>query len=234
VVALALAAGCGDNQAKLEVDLLAGAQWNENPTSIGEIGYQVVVDVGWPSRPYSCFPLSPDLRIRVNDLEAVPMKTGDCELDVLVRMGAFLADTPITVRLEDGERLVGEARYEGLFPGFGAQLAGTQAAEVHAGDPIRIALPAPAPDAIIAIPFLYWMNTAPSVPPFHTYVPGSFEADGQTIDLTAPPLTGRAQLVIQSALPGGFGAAQSCTGFSTCAALPAYETVGPIAVDIVP
>jgi hypothetical protein len=228
------ASGCGSD-APPEVVLLTTAQWNTDPSVVGDTGYQIWVDVGWPSRHQSCFPLSPNLRIQVNDREAVPMKAGDCEFDVLVKVGPFVDDTPITVRLKDGERLIGEAQYTDLLPGLAARLATPADGQVHAGDPVALSVP---PLKYLSSTFgaeFYSFDMLGSVPPFHSFAQASLEADGQSVETTVPALlTGRAALIVTAVWPSNYGSAQSCTGFSSCSSLPNGDTLGPVFVDVAP
>jgi hypothetical protein len=228
------AAGCGGSSQEPAV-ILVSAQWNDNPATADTIGYQVLVDVGWRSRPQDCFPLSPDLRVHVNDFEVPVMPAGDCEFDFLVKVGAFLADTPVTVTLEDGGTLIGQASFTGLFPGFAAHLVSPADGQVHPGDPIVLSVPSQGYLFDSTYGEVFWRDTPASVPPYSTYLgPGALSADGQSYTLTTPATTGRAALILKSFGSGNYAAAQSCVGFQSCSMLPEYMTLGPALIDVVP
>src|SRR5262245_52602310 len=74
-LAFVLAAGvpaCGED-GDPEMMVSTWFRWNEDPGSVDEIGYQVSVDVGWPSRFESCFDLSPGLHVTVNGSETTSL-----------------------------------------------------------------------------------------------------------------------------------------------------------------
>jgi hypothetical protein len=225
--------GCGDNSTP-NVVLSTSVQWNRDPSSVDQIGYQVWVDIGWPDRPQTCFPLSPDLRIQVNDLQAVPMDLGACVFDVLVKFGAFLQDVPIDVRLTDGDRTIAEAQYQGLFPGTGVQVLDPAGGQVHAGDPITLSLPvaSTAPPSVGGL--FYWLQAAPSVQPFYSQTEGTCSTDGRTVQITAPGLTGSAELAIDTPSSANSVSVISCVGFQTCGAQTDDLTEGPVSIQVIP
>lgn len=234
VVCLAgLGAGTCGSDDKPQVIVLTAGTWNEDPSTVAETGYQVSADVGWPYRPQSCFPLSPNLRIRVNDAELAPMVYGDCRWDVLVRSGAFQTDLPIAIELRDGDQLLAEAHYDHLFPGANAQLVTPATGQqVKIGDPVVLTMPIqPATDATYAE--FYWLDMSTTVPPFHTFAAGTLSADGSTFETTAPAITGHAAVVLKTVSNLGIGLASSCTGFASCEAWPDGDTIGPVFVEVV-
>lgn len=100
----------------------------------------------------------------VNDREAGPIHTSDCEWDVLVEVGPFAADDPgpTTVRLLDGTHVLGEAIYDGLFPGFPAQLVSPADGRVRTGDDVAAQLTAPLPPEVLFESYsaakFYWLD----------------------------------------------------------------------------
>jgi hypothetical protein len=235
VCMLAAMGGCDDTPAR-EVRLLTATQWNDSPGSIDEIGYQVHVDIGWPSRPTSCFPLSPDLRVTVNDHEPVPVVArADCEWDVLVTVPGFATDVDVTVKLHDGDRLLGEATYSGIFPGFTSwALVSPVDGRVRAGEPIAIAASTDrALYSSTVAAYFHWLDMAGPAPPFHSFATAAAAPDGLSAVVPAPPLTGRALMVVAN-VDEEFGVAASCTGFSSCESWPDTSTIGPMLVEVIP
>jgi hypothetical protein len=233
---LAAASGC-DDAAQLDVRVLTATRWLDEPGSIDEIGYQVHVDVGWPVRSMTCFPLSPDLRVTVNDREPVPVVArADCEWDVLVTLRGFASDTDLTVKLHDGERLVGEATYTGMFPGFSSwRLVSPADGRVRAGEPLAIAA---AGDSLLFSDtvgmYFHWLDMAGAAPPFRTFALTTAGPDRRTGEATAPPLIGRALMVVNNVDDLGYRPATSCTGFSSCQSWADASTIGPIAIEVIP
>jgi hypothetical protein len=234
IVALGVA-GC-DGDSKPQVMLLTVGTWNDNPSTVAETGYQVSADVGWPDRQTSCFPLSANLRIRVNDGEAAPMVYGDCRWDVVGTVGPFQQNVPITVRLEDGDQLLAEAVYNDLFPGADAQLVAPAAGQpVKVGDPVVLTMPVPPVAGAATYAEFYWLDAPPAgVPPFHTFATGTVSADGSTFQTTAPSTTGHAAVILKSVFSGDITAASICTGFQSCDGEPNGDTIGPVFVEVVP
>jgi hypothetical protein len=234
---LAATSGCGDNTSPPEIRLLTATRWLDDPGSIDELGYEVHVDIGWPDKALTCFPLSPDLRVTINAREPLPVVArANCAWDVLVIVRGFTSDTDVTVKLHDGDTLLGEATYSGMFPGFSSwQLVSPADGRVRAGEPLAIAAsPGPALFAQTVGMYFHWLDMAGAAPPFNTFALATAGADGLSAQATAPPLTGRALMVVRNVDDKGFGLAASCTGFSSCASWPDYFTIGPIAVEVIP
>jgi len=239
-VALALAAvaaGCGGNDSHTPSDLTVETWWNDSPSAVDQIGYQLAVDLVWGDRSQSCYPLSPNLKLHVNDTVAAPPIEGDCAAESLVLVNGFQGGTA-TVSLQDGDQVLGESVFDGLTPYAGATLVTPAAGQpVKAGDAIAVALPAAPADPTLAGARFYWTGTPSTVPPYYTYVPGTIAADGTTFQMTAPTtVTGTASVVIQTifATTGNFVAASSCTGFQFCSGFPNFDMAGPLAIDVVP
>jgi hypothetical protein len=229
--------GCGSSDHG-DMPLLTKAEWKSDPGSAADIGYWISVDFGWPSRASACFPLSAALHVTVDDREAqrIPDAIGDCVWDLLFEVGPFSPDAPVptTVRVMDGSQVLGQATYDGLYPGYSAQLVTPSNGQVRTGDPIAIELAAPlTPEITFAqAASLYWLDPPDSVPPFYSYIAASFAPDRQSITAQAPAQTGRAALVIET-FNRPLEAARSCVGFTSCTAEPS-ETIGPLTIDIVP
>ena len=174
----------------------------------------------------------------VDDREAelVPFSTGDCVWDVLFDVGPFSSEAPVptTVRVMDGSRVLGQAIYDGLYPGYPAQLISPADGRVRAGEPIAIELAVPLPSEIqIADAVrLFWLDSPDSVPPFYTYAVASLDADRQSVTVQAPAQTGRAALLLET-FNRPMEAARSCDGFTSCTAWPS-ETTGPFTIEVVP
>jgi hypothetical protein len=227
---------CGSDK-PAPVLLEASGFWNEDPSTVAQTGFQVWADVGWPTRPQSCFALSPNLDIDVNGGETPVMGEGDCGFDVLVMTGAFQQDVPIAIALQDGAQVIAQAQFQHLFPGATSQLVTPAAGQqIKAGDPVVFTVPVQVNDPTDVSAEFYWLDPPPSgVPPFHTFAPGTLSADGSTFQTTAPPdLTGHAAVVLRTVFSTDIAAAQSCTGFENCVGLSESETVGPVFVQVVP
>jgi hypothetical protein len=233
---LAAMSGC-DDAPPPDVRLLTRVSWLDDPGSIDEIGYEIGVDVGWHSRPTSCFPLSPDLRVTVNDRQPVPVVAqADCEWDALVTVRGFTADTDVVVKLHDGDRLLGEATYRGMFPAFSAgRVVSPADGRVRVGEPVTVAV-SPGwelfPDGI-SFNF-HWLDMTGPAPPFSTFAFGTVAPDLLSAQATAPPLTGRALLVLDSFRDTPLILAESCTGFSSCEAVPSPFVIGPMPIEVIP
>jgi hypothetical protein len=235
---LGAASGCGDDNTPLDMRLLTATRWLRDPGAIDEIGYEVHVDIGWPSRGMTCFALSPDLRVTVNDREPVPLVArADCEWDVLLSLRGFASDTDLTVKLHDGDRLLGEATYTGMFPGFSSwRVVSPADGRVRAGEPLALAASPGAPGlfSVNVGAYFHWLDMAGPAPPFNTFVSMMAGPDRLTAEATVPTLTGRALMVVHNVADMPFGAAASCTGFSFCESWADTSTVGPFAVEVIP
>lgn len=226
--------GCGSGAAN-DLHLLTAVWWNRDPSSADEIGYQVMVDFGWTDRTTSCFPLSPNLALDVNDQKFMPSADGRCQWDILVAAKGFDHDQPLNIRLHNGEQVLGSATYTGMFPGASAQLLSPADGTVHVGETIVISMPTgitPLNESFGAR--FYWHDSPAGVPPFHTFMPSALGAASGTIETTAPTLTGSAALVIGAIFPEGYIGSTSCSGFADCAGMPNNDTLGPIAITVVP
>lgn len=230
-------AGCGSEENHVPQNLTVEAQWNDSPSAVDQIGYQLVVDLLWSDRLQGCFPLSPNLRIHIDDnLVVTPPIEGDCAYESLVIVSG-VPQGSTTVSLQDGDLVLGEGIFDGLFPDTGATLTTPAAGQpVKAGDPIALALPVPSADPYLAAARLYWTDTPPTVPPFYSYVSGTISADGLTFQGTAPTnATGRAMVVVESFFgKGAYISAAACTGFQFCNGLPSFEMAGPVSIDVIP
>jgi hypothetical protein len=235
VTVAAFGAGCGDDQ-QPNVFLQLTSQWNDDPGSIDQIGYQVQVDLTWPDRGTSCAPLPPNLTLHVNDFQAVPMvDNGDCATDALISFGPFLSDVPVTVTLQGGDKTIGQAKFDELFPGMGLAVVSPAGGQVHAGDQLVLSLPSTPNDPLLLEAKFYWLDTPASVPPFYSNVYSTdFTIDGQTMSVTTPAQTGHAQLVVQDVLSDVSGEQLSCTGFQFCTSKTDTQTQGPVAIEVTP
>jgi hypothetical protein len=225
--------GCGGEAGDGDMALLAWFRWNDAPASPAQIGYEVRVDVGWPSRSQTCFALSPNLRVTVNDRAAeTDGVVGECMWDVVFRAGPFTMDEPVEIRVLDGERSLGEARFDGAFAGAGAKLVSPESGTVAPGGELTISVPTGLPVMLPAAEF-YWRDPPPGVPTFRSWVPAQLAPDGFSVKTTAPAvpgLSGRAALVIELAdFPPP--AASSCTGFVSCSSL-VEGRLGPVDVVV--
>ena len=72
------------------------------------------------------------------------------------------------------------------------------------------------------------------MPPFHSSVIASANADRTAVEVTAPMLTGRAQVILRNLSFSDRVGAASCTGFSRFFALPSSDVLGPIAIEVIP
>jgi hypothetical protein len=229
------ACGSGDTH---EMNLLTTAKWNRYPGSVAEIGTWISVDFGWPDRTRDCFPLPSSLRVTVDGMEAEQAHNygGDCLWDVLFHAGPFLGDGQglTTVRVLDGEELLGQATYSGLYPSLPAQLVNPADGRVPTGGTVDISLlsPLPADRHLSDMGMYFWLDPPASVPPYYSYCRTSFAADQQSIAVLTPATTGRAALVI-TAYNQFYSEAESCTGFKSCTGLPS-DALGPFYLEVIP
>ena len=231
-LALAMSGACNEEPQRL-VDLVIRARWNDDPASADQIGYEVEAQVMMLARAESCAPL-PDLRITVNDTE-YPTAAGDCETHVQVTApGRTDADTVVSVRSAHGP--MGTGTFRGLFPGSEAsQLVSPADGRVRMGETFTMSIPAgwPVGDGSVSA-HVQWLDPAPSVPPFYSRVIGNANADRNAVELIAPALTGRAQVVLNNLGYPNSVAAEACTGFTSCFAVPSTDVLGPVAIEVVP
>ena len=230
--ALALAGACGGEEPPVAADLFLWAAWNSDPASTAEIGYEVDVEVRMNDRAATCVPL-PDLRITVNDAEHA-LVVGDCDTTVREPVRPVRADADTVVAVRTGGARLGEATYRALFPGFGASQP-LSPPGVRVGETLALAIPAgwSVGDGRVDAAF-YWLDPAPSVPPFHTSVIATANADRTAVEMAAPMLTGRAQVILRNLVFSDRVDAASCAGFSRCLALPSSDVLGPVAIEVIP
>jgi len=231
-LALAVAGACNEEPQRF-VDLVIRARWNDDPASADQIGYEVEAQIMMLARAQSCYPL-PDLRITVNDTE-YPSAPGDCDTQVQVTAPARTdADTVVSVRSAHGP--MGTGTFRGLFPGSGAsQLVSPADGRVRMGETFTMSIPAgwPVGDGRVSA-HVQWLDPAPSVPPFYSYVIGNANAERTAVELIAPALTGRAQVVLNNLGSSNSVAGEACTGFTRCFAFPSADVLGPVAIEVVP
>jgi hypothetical protein len=200
--------------------------------TLGEIGYELWVDFGWPDRNKSCFPLPPDLTVTVGDRDFVPDHRGECEWDMLLVVTGVATDKPVDIRVSSGSHVYGEAIYDDLFPGLGATLVPAGDGTIHSGNQVTVQLPSTERvlDPAYGWAQFHWLDTPTASVPFFTRVPGTATPDGTTIQLDTPSLTGRASVVIEDVGFSGGGTpvpslgAATCTGFTSCIAGPDIRT----------
>jgi hypothetical protein len=232
-------AGCGGSAANhVPQYVTVEAQWNDSPSAVDQIGYQLEIDLVWLDRPQGCFPLSPNLGIHIDDtLVVTPPIEGDCASESLVIVGGIQTEGSTTVTLQDGAQVLGEATFDGLFPDTGATVTTPAAGQsVKAGAPIAVALPVPSVHPDLAAARFYWTDTPATVPPFYSFVSGTISTDGSTFQGTAPATTtGQAMVVVESSFgEGAYISATSCTGFQFCNGVASFEMAGPVSIEVVP
>jgi hypothetical protein len=232
-------AGCGSDAAP-PIALNVSARWNDDPGTVSDVGYELWVDFGWPSRLQTCFPVPSDLTVTVDGRDFVPDHRGDCEWDIFMVVPGVAPDAPVDVRVSSGSHVYGEAIYDGLFPGVGAQLVPAGDGTVHSGDPVTVQFPG---TRVAAYPDtswgqFHWLDPQADPVPFYTFAPGTTASDGRSFQLTVPSITGRASLIIKGIFNDPAAApvaiASTCTGFTNCIANPATDIVGPVPVTVLP
>jgi hypothetical protein len=231
---LALAGGCGDDPRPPDVDLHVWAAWADDAASSAEIGYEVRVVSNMPDRAESCFPL-PALQFTVNDIDYATA-AGDCDADVSVIARAVRADADTVVTLRSAHGPMGTATFQGLFPGFGAsQLVSPADGRVRMGEKLAISIPPgwPVGDGRVSAA-VHWLDPAPSVPPFYSYVIGNANVDRTAVELTMPMLTGRAQVILEDLRFPEMIDSTSCSGFARCFGHPSTGVLGPVAIEVIP
>jgi hypothetical protein len=232
--ALALAGACGEDPRPPAMDLFVRAEWNDTPASADQIGYQVEAEIVMLDRNQSCVPL-PDLRITINDAD-YPIVAGDCDTHVSATARPVRTDAATVVTLRSSYGLMGAATFPGLFPGSGAsQLVSPADGRVRMGEKVAVTIPAgwPVGDGRVSA-FLYWLDPAPSVPPFASYVLANATVDRTAVEVTAPMLTGRAQVILQSLESPENVNADACTGFERCIGYDTADVLGPVAIEVIP
>jgi hypothetical protein len=235
--ALSFTGGCGgDDPPPLNVDLLVTAAWNDEPSSVDEIGYELSVEAHLWERGSNCAPL-PDLRWMVDGVEWAVGPLGACESWIDTDARPVTPGATTVVQLLSGDRVVGEATYSGLFPGAGTtSVLSPPDGRVRMGETLVVSAPAGlrSGDGRRVSVYVNWLDPAPSVPPFRSYVNGTVTADGTAVEIVAPLITGRAQVTLQSLSSNDAITTDACTGFSACRALPSTNVIGPVAIEVVP
>ncbi len=232
-------AGCGGGGAESHPPqyLTIQAQWNDSPSAVDQIGYQMSVDLVWPDRLQGCYPLPPTLALHIDDdIVVAPPIEGDCADESLTIVNGVAARASTTVSLQDGDQVLAEASFDGLFPYAAATLVAPAAGQAaKAGDPFAIALPVPPVLDTTGAQF-YWTDIPSTVPPFYSWAAGTLSADGSTLQGTIPAAAnGHAIVVVKGIFgQGNDVAAASCTGFQFCNGLPSFEAAGPISLDVEP
>jgi len=233
VVLAAFAAGCGGDQHP-NVALILQSEWNSDPASVDQIGYQISVRLDWIDRAKSCSPFPSNLTLAVNDFQDVPMiDDGDCATNSDLWFGPFLSDVPVAVTLKGGDQTIAHAEFDQLFPLLGLEAVSPAGGQVNAGDPLVLSLPATPKNPTLVEARFYWLDTPASVPPFYDYVFGSLNADGQTFPVSAPTQAGHAQVIVRSNFDSSGGRQLSCTGFQGCVSLTDPQTAGPVPIEVV-
>jgi hypothetical protein len=235
-LALALA-GCGSSTpSHVPQTLTVAAQWNDSPSAVDQIGYELWIDLLWPDRRTGCYPLSANLEIHINDdLVIAPPIEGDCGYESFVIVPGVQAQASTTVSLQDGDHLLAAATFDGLFPDSGATLVSPAAGQaVKAGDPFTVGLARAATPDVAGARF-YWTDTPSTVPPFYSWASGTMSADGLTFQGTAPTTTGQAIVAVEATVgDGNYIGASSCTGFQYCDGLPTLDVAGPVSIEVAP
>lgn len=224
---------CGDEKPD-EIVLMGMAEWRDDPGSAANLGYHVWADVGWIDRGGTCARISQALRVTVNDIEAEPIGSGgECPFDALFDAGPFTTNDPVTVRLFDGEQLRGEATFTDLFWGMGAQLVSPAGGQARPGDEVVVSIPpgkAVPPETNAR---WYWLDTAPSVPPFYSTAGATPDAETSTVHAPVPDVQGLSghvavtlAYIVEETIT-----ATTCTGFSNCL-MTAHGTLGPVRLEV--
>jgi hypothetical protein len=206
------------------------AEWPLSPATPEQLGYSILVGVLQRPEGGSCRKIPASTRILVNGTEA-PLTPYDAQPDCLqagVTLGPLFQDQPVTVNVEEGGRIVGEAVFDGLTPGTAATLTSPADGQLHAGDDIVVrpisGLPANSGNAV------FYPLDAPIWKPWGIYADSERLPDG--VHVAAPAFTGRAVLVFLFAGTASFSTA-SCQGFAICKKEIA-ATLGPFFVTGVP
>jgi hypothetical protein len=195
------------------------------------LGYSILVGVVQRQERGSCPKIPASTRILVNGTEAALTPDSQSALGCLqagVELGPFVQDQTVTVNVEEGGRLTGEAVFDGLTPGTAATLTSPADGQLHPGDDIVVRpipeLPADSAEAV------FYPLDAPVWKPWGISVEPERLMDG--VHVAAPAFTGRAVLVVLFAGTSSFSTA-SCQGFAICKKEIA-ATLGPFFVTGVP
>jgi hypothetical protein len=230
------AAACGGGaENHLPQMLRVDAHWNDSPGTVDQIGYQLWVDLLWPDRREACYPLSPNLVIHVDDdIVVTPPIEGDCGYESFMIVNGVQPRASTTVSLLDGDRVLGQGTFDGLFPDSGATLVAPAAGQpVEAGGSFAIALPRRAQLDVGAQ--FYWTDVAANVPPFYSWASGALSADGLTFEGTAPGTAGHAMVAVDGIFgEGAFVSPTSCSGFQYCDGFPTADRAGPVSIEVDP
>jgi hypothetical protein len=232
----ALAAGCGGGDTHTPSILRVDTEWNDSPSAVDQIGYQLWVDVMWPDRSTQCYALPPNLQIHVGDQVLTPSVSGDCSSEMLVLANGFTQGGPVEVTVQSGEQVLGDGVYDNLFPYAAAAITAPPSGEpVKAGDPITVVVPTPVLDTSLKAALFYWTDTTNGVPPYYTFASATIADDLVTFQTTAPAITGHALIDVEGRFgTADFVTATSCSGFRTCVGVPTWNHAGPVAIEIVP
>jgi hypothetical protein len=236
---LSAPAGCNEDQQPPALDLTANASWNRDPSSIADIGYELELDIYFSDRAQTCFELPRDLRVVVDDrqLDLNLMAVGACQSNLRITAIALTPRETTVVKVLDGDAVLGEATYRNLFPGStGAEVLSPADGRPRMGETLTISIPTGWHESTDprVIGFFHWLDPAASVPPFSTFVYGTAAADALSVTVAAPMIAGRAMVVFSKLGLSDVTVAESCTGFRTCRSFASDDTVGPVAVEVIP
>ena len=111
---------------------------------------------------------------------------------------------------------------------------------MQASNPIALSVPPLSIADLEPQAFFYWLDMPASAPPFLTATPATATDFSQPLQITAPSMTGQAEMVISPVLlPGNGVDATFCTGFAQCepgsgGSDSSSATFGPFPIEVVP
>ena len=228
-VALLLVGCGGDGTRDFGLSVGAGAQFQAEDGPPRAAGYQLAVvieQVESSIRP-TCPTLPTTLRLLINGQEVPPVfdpTTGCLSTD------ATLPLTPqigmVTVDVQDGDRLLAHAEFDGLTPGAGATLAVPADGQVQAGDDIVVIPPPTLPTGQATFADFYPLDDTTVAAQLYPSQSPERLADG--LHVPVPAFSGRAAVTFFG-MPYVTEPSYSCPGFDFCTA-DADNTLGPVFV----
>ncbi len=236
LVGACLPVACGDDNRPERIALSVIVAWNQHPVSVADMGYRVFVEGRWTDRIDTCAQFPDELRVTVNGLEAPRVdERHECDFDTWFDSGPFPVADPVTVRMLDRDRFIGEATFEGMFWGAGARLISPSVAEVRPGEQIVVSFPPGKGLPTAMAGRWYGLDDAPTPQLPYTLSSTSPVPDPMAFSTRVPDeewLVGRTVLTFDTPTQE-YLSGLTCRGFSTCG-MWARHNLGPIFLDVRP
>jgi hypothetical protein len=226
-----LSAACGEDAPEPDYYIGASAAWSWIAATPAALGYTIalVLQQGTPGHPTApCRRAPGSTRLTVNGAD-VPLTTPDPGTGCLAGQFAsppVLGPVPVTARIEEEGRLIGEVTFDNLTPGTAATVVSPAGGQVRAGDEILLAPPSALPTDVLGRVVFYPLDESDWVPDGILLPLDASERLLDGIHVRIPVFTGPAALILDG-MPPFVIPDIACPGFAAC--IETIEvTLGPI------